>query len=363
MNTNFDFSKFKNKANWKRVVVFFLSMVLLLTGIVIPDFPLYGSMTAHASASGDARGDYYKQDSFPISYLEQEEIHTITAEGKLGPINAVTWYQFTPSETADYAFWGSSADNSYLDTYGSVYTKNTAEGCYELLISNDDWKDGHFRIHTTLNAGTTYFLCAGYYNYNTTGEYEPSFCKSYIADVHAKINGVEKSYLSTKYGKSYILEADATCVNGATPTYEWYTLDENNAKKVLPGTGSTYTYTESGTTESSTHIFCTVTAGTESMTVDFNMYFLPFNVNISIDGDNTASIDYQMNHTYTIQAKTFSAAGSKLTYKWRLDDKVLQTGNSDTLSFRPTTEILGDNYQSFYLLCDITDENGCQTTS
>lgn len=367
MNTNFDFSKFKNKASWKRAAAFFLSMVLLLTGIAIPDFPLYGSMTAHASASGDARGAYYKMSSFPISYLEQEEIHTITAEGKLGSVNTVTWYQFTPAETAEYAFWGSCADNSYLDTYGSVYTKNTEEGCYEQLTSDDDgYGNGQFRVYTTLNAGTTYYLCAGYYDYNNTGEYEPSFCKSQLSYVTAKINGIPKTSLTSKYGKSYVLEAEATCEGGVTPTYEWYTFDDSNNKTALPGTGSTYTYRESGTANGNRQICCTVTSGMESMTLTFNIYYRPFLIrSLTINGDKVWNWDwfeFQMNRTYELKMDAFCDAGNTLTYKWSAGNKVLQTGESSTLSFTPTKELLSEDSKNFSLTCEVSDANGLTET-
>ena len=309
-------------------------MVLLLTGFALPDSPLYGSMTAHASTSGDARGDYYKQSSFPIGYLEQEEIHTITKEGNLGPVNAVTWYQSTPTETATYVFFGSRKDYTHLDTYGSIYTKNTELGYYEQLIQDDESGNyGQFKIKTTLTAGTTYYLYAGYSN---------SF-----------------------HVEEYVLEADILCENGITPTFEWYTIDKDTGnKKILSGTGSAYTYTESGSASNETRIYCTVSAGIDSETSTFFMSYIPISiVRTSINGTNTDGSEFQMNLPYALQVEAYSTTGSPLTYTWKIGDKILQTGDSDSLSFTPTQESLEDGSLSFELICEASDEEGCTETS
>ena len=364
MNTNLDFSRFKDMMKWKRAAAFFLSMALLLTGIAIPDFPLYGSMTAHASASGDARGEYYKQPSFPISYLEQEDIHTITAEGKLGSISSITWYQFTPTDTADYAFWGSRQDNADLDTFGSVYTKNTELGYYEQLDFDDDsGSNGQFKIRTTLSAGTTYYLCAGYDDSAMTEEYEPVFCRSYITDINSKINGVWTDYVSTKAGSSYRLEAIAHCQGDVVPTYEWYTFDKDGNKNILPAIGNTYTYTQPDTAVGETQICCAVKTGTETETIVFSMFYTPVKIQyISVNGKHQSWCYFQMNRTYTLQAEAFSATGNALTYTWKIGDMVLQTGKDNVLSFTPTKELLQYDI-AFGLTCEISDTKGCKDSS
>lgn len=365
MNTNFDFSKFKVKATRKRSFAFLMSMVLLLTGIALPDSPLYGFMTAHASASGDARGDYYKQSSFPIGYLEQEEIHTITEEGNLGPVNAVTWYQFTPTETAAYVFFGSRKDNTHLDTYGSIYTKNTELGYYEQLIQDDESGNyGQFKIKTTLTAGTTYYLCAGYFSGTLPKEYEPTFYRSYITDINSRINDVSTDYVSTKAGNSYKLKTIAHCQTGIVPTYEWYTFDEDGNKSILPETDNTYTYTESGATAGETQICCAVKAGTETETIIFYLSYTPVRIQyISVNGNHQSWCFFQMNRTYTLRAEAFSAMGSTLTYTWKIDDMVLQTGKDNVLSLTPTKELLQYNNMAFNLICEISDANGFKNSS
>lgn len=182
MNTNFDFSNLKNKIKWKRAFAFFLSMVLLLTGIAIPDSLFGGSMTAYASASGNAgedpRGEYYKQTSFPVSYMEQEEIHEITTEEKPGVINDLTWYRFTPSETTSYAFQASAPVDNRTITYGAVFTVNTKQGKYK-RIKVLMGKGSGYSLEAVLEAGTTYYFCAGYSKYPAS-EYEVSFFKNSI---------------------------------------------------------------------------------------------------------------------------------------------------------------------------------------
>lgn len=61
-----------------------------------------------------------------------------------------------------------------------------------------------------------------------------------------------------------------------------------------------------------------------------------------------------MNHTYTLKANAVSAMGKPLTYTWKKDEQVLQTGTNDTFLFTPTQELLGYN-TSFSLYCEISD--------
>lgn len=369
MNTNFDLSALKDRVKWRRALALFLSMVLLLTGITIPDSPFGGSMTAHASASGDAdedpRGTYYRDSSFPISYLEQEEIHEITAEGNLGTINAITWYQFTPTETAVYTFKGNNTGNNEPDTYGSIYTKNTESGCYEEVASSDDDNGMQFKIVTTLQAGTTYYLCAAYFSINGNGEYIPSFNKTYIEYATTRINDIEKSHATTKAGQSYVLKADVACASGTTPTYEWYTIEgENNARNPLPGTGNTYTYAETGGSEKNIWIYCDVKAGTEVETLRFRLDYYPIRIiGTYVDGTETDYLPYQMNRTYNLSVDAISNANSALTYTWKLGETALQTGNSNTLSYTPKKENLGENYSYFYITCEVSDRNGNKSSS
>lgn len=366
MNMNFDFSSLRDRVKWKRAFAFFLSLALLLTTIAIPDAPFGGSMTAHASASGDAeedpRGQFYKDETFPISYLEQEEIHEITAEGNLGTINAVTWYRFTPTETAEYSFKGMNGD---VDSYGSIYTKNEAQNCYEQVASDDDYEDSHFNVLASLNAGTTYYLCAGYYSIGNNNSYETYFGKAYITGATAKINGISTNSVTTITGKSYTLEADVSCINNATPAYEWYTQDDDGNKIPLSSSGKQYTYTESGNSDVSMRICCTITAGTESRTLYFNIrhYVLRF-LYVSVDGEpyyNYGSITYQLGHSYLLKAEAVSATGRPLTYTWKLGEKVLQTGTGSSLSFTPANEMLNE-YGEGTIYCEVSDDKGNKTS-
>lgn len=360
MNTNFDFSNLKNKIKWKRAFAFFLSMVLLLTGIAIPDSLFGGSMTAYASASGNAgedpRGEYYKQTSFPVSYLEQEEIHEITTEEKPGVINDLTWYRFTPSETTSYAFQASAPVDNRTITYGAVFTLNTKQGKYKRIKALMG-KGSGYSLEAVLEAGTTYYFCAGYSKYPAS-EYEVSFFKNSIVGMTGKINGIEKDSLITTTGKSYILETDVTCIDGATPTYEWYIEDETGNKQPLSTTDSKYAYTETANSNSYKTICCTVTAGRNSKTQYFYLYYYAVRFReFSVNGNFLSRVDYQMNHTYTLKANAVSAMGKPLTYTWKKDEQVLQTGTNDTFLFTPTQELLGYN-TSFSLYCEISDNLG-----
>lgn len=365
MNTNFDFSSLKNRIKWKRAFAFFLSLVLLLTGIAIPDAPFGGSMTARASASGDAeedpRGQFFKDETFPISYLEQEEIHEITTEGNLGTVNAVTWYRFTPTETATYSFKGMNGD---VDSYGSIYTKNEAQNCYEQIASNDDFEASHFNVVTSLNANTTYYLCAGYYSVGNNNSYETYFSKAYITGITAKINGISTNSVTTIAGKSYTLEANVACVNNATPAYEWYTQDDDGNKTPLSAAGKQYTYMESGNSNVNMQIYCTITAGAESQTLYFNIRHYALRLlYISVDGgQNYEDVIYQLGHTYLLKAEVASTTNKSLTYTWTQGGKILQTGTNNTLSFTPTRELLGEN-DYFDIYCEVADDEGNKTNS
>ena len=389
MNTNFDFHALKNRTKWKRAWAFFLSLAMLLTVITMPDSPLHGPMTAYASASGDAdsvkdiketyskqaqgftaaregedtRGDYYKQSTFPISYLEQEQIHTITEEGNLGSVNSITWYQFTPQETLLYRFSGNSIDEEYIDSYGSIYIKNDAQGCYQMVASDDESNgNGHFKITETLQAGTTYYLCAGYFSSFSTEEYEISFSRGYLINAAAKINGFAKNTLTTMLNKSYTLEADITYLSATNPIYEWYTLDDTGNKLPLQATGNKYTYKESGTSATSTTIYCTVTANTDSETLSFHLQYYPLKMKLFVDGNDTHYFQYQMGRAYKLRADAVSDTVSPLTYTWKLDEKILQTGTRSDLVFTPTEELTTEN-RDFYIICEVSNAKGNNISS
>ncbi len=362
MNTNFDFGSLKNKVKWKRAFAFFLSATLLLTSIAIPNSLLETYMTVHASASGDAevdpRGEYYKKSSFPISYLEQEEIHEITTEGKLGAINDLTWYQFTPTETAAYTFQSSAPADNNTPIYGAVFTKNIEKRKY-IKIKSRTVKGGGFQIKETLEAGITYYLCAGYYKYPAS-EYEVSFFKNSIVSATEKINGVRRNSLVTAAGKSYVLEADVLCTSGVTPTYQWYTLDENEQKQTLSTAGSKYTYTATKVSPNLREIFCTITTGTESETLCFTLFWHKIRfLGFTIDGNcyDYSTLKYQMNQTYTLKADAISTTARPLTYTWKKDDTILQSGANNTLLLTPIPET--PEYGGYLTIsCEISDDEG-----
>ena len=377
MNTNFDFGSLKDRVKWKRAFAFFLSMVLLLTSIAIPDAPFGSSMTAHASASGDAgedpRGEYYKKPSFPISYLEQEEIHEITAEGYLGSVNAVTWYQFTPEETALYTFKGSWDK----DLYGAIYTKNVKQNCYERIAYDKYNYDGNtddgYKITETLQAGTTYYFCAGYERLHYTPQYWSYFYRTYILSTTKKINGIaregwewEHKAINTTPGKSYILEADVRCVDDVTPTYEWFATDLMGENHIpLSAIGNKYIYTESGNRAETLYIYCKVTAGTHSETLGFSLNYSPIKVLYSsIDGNIDNFCQYQVGHTYSLKVNALSIDNRPLTYTWYFTDgiintTILQTGPENTFSFTPTEIFANTNFEiGQSIICSISDDKG-----
>lgn len=191
---------------WRSILAAMLTLCLGLGCLGVP----VSANTANDSSGGTSK----TVKSAEVKYFNDEtvdasEIGTSTALTKGVPSTVditteggVQWFSFTPETTGKYVFYSDAIDERYVDTYGALYEPDSEEDIYNCIEEDDcnnvDAEGDHFKIMRTLDAGTTYYLCASIFGSENTGSFQvhvEEFVlivpKSFSCNTEAKYSSIE----------------------------------------------------------------------------------------------------------------------------------------------------------------------------
>lgn len=161
-----------SKIQWKKVLAFVLALCMPITMVQIPvnaeeitqkspkhfnvqDLEWYEETATFFDAA---------EDRTAIDVQPMEGNKTYTVDPTTGYYDA-KWFAFTPENDGTYVFRGENleGDSESLDSYGCLLEKNGES--YDYIKKDDDSaQNSHFSIRAKLEAGKTYYLCAGFYS-------------------------------------------------------------------------------------------------------------------------------------------------------------------------------------------------------
>ena len=131
----------------------------------------------------------------------------------------IEFYQFTPSTTRKYHFYGLSSD----DTYALLYNASTyaSAGTYDKTSDDQGSSDfgqstNQFRFTETLTAGTTYLYGVKYYNSTNTGSIPFRFEEIYAVSYNANGGSGAPSAQDKFYNKALTLSTTEPTRTGYT---------------------------------------------------------------------------------------------------------------------------------------------------
>lgn len=280
---------------------------------------------------GAAWADEPYPDAVPLT-LNAEAYASIQNGG------GYAYFSFTPSVTQKYMF----TSNSDTDTYGYMYD---AAGI-ELAYDDDSGSDRNFSISMTLEAGTTYYFGARFYNTSTTG----SFPVVLTPDTRLSAEAAT-GYLRVNPHEQLTMTA---AVSGGTPPYafQWYTEEYDNEtgfSERTPITGATalsYTWRADG--KPPVFLFEVTDAADAIASVNFSPYV---DNGYYLDTAGSSDCHVPLGETTELRVNARCDVGS-LSYRWYdFDDYETTLSATDALTTAPVT--FSKSYG-----CEVTDEYG-----
>lgn len=205
-----------SKIQWKKVLAFILTLCMTITMVQIP---------VNAEETSDEGGKVSRH--LNVGSLEYYDDTATFFDAELNPDVAVTpiqkdtnytvnssegaydakWFAFTPENDGIYVFRGENleGDSEEVDSYGCLLKKNGES--YDYIKKDDDSAQNyHFSVIAKLEAGKTYYLCAGFYSDSgeNTRKYNISVSKkdmdgtiTYAQPVNYMTDGVSRIYKFT----------------------------------------------------------------------------------------------------------------------------------------------------------------------
>lgn len=205
-----------SKIQWKKVLAFILTLCMTITMVQIPVNAEEITQPVNSPKHFNVRGleDYEQTATFfdaavdrdAIDVQPMEENQTYTVDPTTGYYDA-KWFSFTPENDGSYVFRGENleGDSENVDSYGCLLEKNGES--YDYIKKDDDSaQNRHFSVRAKLEAGKTYYLCAGFYSASgeETREYNISVSKkemdgtiTYAQPVNYMTDGVSRIYKFT----------------------------------------------------------------------------------------------------------------------------------------------------------------------
>ena len=171
-----------SKIQWKKVVVFVLTLCMVITMVQLPvnaqgiddeDVEVSRHLNVKSLASYQDTATFFDATANPdvtVTAMQMNKAYTV--DSTQGAYDA-KWFTFSPTHTGVYVFQGNEIGgeevDDTVDSYGCLLEKDNDSYIY--MKKNDDGGVGaHFSIKTELKAGKIYYLCAGFYRYSEQGQ-------------------------------------------------------------------------------------------------------------------------------------------------------------------------------------------------
>lgn len=208
-----------SKIQWKKVLAFVLTLCMTITMVQIPvnaeeitqpvnspkHFNVWDLQDYEETATFfDAAVD---RDAIGVQPVEENKTYTV--DPTTGYYDA-KWFSFTPEKDGIYAFRGENleGDSKRVDSYGCLLEKNGES--YDYIKDDDDSAQNlHFSVRAKLEAGKTYYLCAGFYS--ASGEETREY--------NISVSGISGQLISSSQPANY--------VTGSKDGWFYYTAEES----------------------------------------------------------------------------------------------------------------------------------------
>lgn len=208
-----------SKIQWKKVLAFVLTLCMTITMVQIPvnaeeitqpvnspkHFNVWDLQDYEETATFfDAAVD---RDAIGVQPVEENKTYTV--DPTTGYYDA-KWFSFTPEKDGIYAFRGENleGDSKRVDSYGCLLEKNGES--YDYIKDDDDSAQNlHFSVRAKLEAGKTYYLCAGFYS--DSGEETREY--------NISVSGISGQWISSSQPANY--------VTGSKEGWFYYTAEES----------------------------------------------------------------------------------------------------------------------------------------
>lgn len=208
-----------SKIQWKKVLAFILTLCMTITMVQIPVNAEETAEPVNTPKHFNVEGlEYYEEtatffdaavDRDAIGVQPVEENKTYTVDPTTGYYDA-KWFSFTPEKDGIYAFRGENleGDSKRVDSYGCLLEKNGES--YDYIKDDDDSAQNlHFSVRAKLEAGKTYYLCAGFYS--ASGEETREY--------NISVSGISGQLISSSQPANY--------VTGSKDGWFYYTAEES----------------------------------------------------------------------------------------------------------------------------------------
>lgn len=208
-----------SKIQWKKVLAFVLTFCMTITMVQIPVNAEETTQPVNSPKHFDVWDleDYEEtatffdaaEDRTAIDVQPMEENQTYTVDPTTGYYDA-KWFSFTPENDGIYVFRGENleGDSKRVDSYGCLLEKNGES--YDYIKDDDDSaQNRHFSVRAKLEAGKTYYLCAGFYS--ASGEETREY--------NISVSGISGQLISSSQPANY--------VTGSKDGWFYYTAEES----------------------------------------------------------------------------------------------------------------------------------------